>query len=95
MMGETCSHVSHNWILACQILRIVDSQVQIEMIFSLVRILTILRRCCLPLENLEKLIVELVGNPILILKLIGIDVDLEKELEQFEGAFERDETMDL
>jgi len=42
--------------LACQILGIVGSQGQIETIFSLVRILTILRRCCLPLENLEKLI---------------------------------------
>ncbi len=39
------------------------------------------------------MIVELVGNSILTLELIGIDADLEKELEQFEGAFERDEIM--
>jgi hypothetical protein len=26
-----------------------------------------------------------------LLKLIGIDVDFKKELEQFEGTFERDE----
>ncbi len=39
------------------------------------------------------MIVELVGNSILTLKLIWIDVDLQKELEQFEGAFERDEIM--
>ncbi len=41
------------------------------------------------------MIVGLVGNPSLTLKLIGIDADLEKELEQFEGAFERYEIMDL
>jgi hypothetical protein len=29
-----------------------------------------------------------------LLKLIGIDVDLKKELEQFEGTFERDEIVD-
>ncbi len=29
-----------------------------------------------------------------LLKLIGIDVDLEKELEKFEGTFERDEIVD-
>jgi hypothetical protein len=29
-----------------------------------------------------------------LLKLIGIDVDLEKEIEQFEGTFERDEIVD-
>ncbi len=41
------------------------------------------------------MIVELVGNPILTLELIGIDADLENELEELEGAFERDEIMDL
>jgi len=41
------------------------------------------------------MIVELVGNPILTIELIGIDVNLENELEQFEGAFERDEIMDI
>jgi hypothetical protein len=43
--------------------------------------------------NFGHMIVELVGNSILTLELIGIDADLEKELEQFEGAFERDEIM--
>jgi hypothetical protein len=43
--------------------------------------------------NFGHMIVELVGNSILTLKLIWIDVDLQKELEQFEGAFERDEIM--
>jgi len=41
------------------------------------------------------MIVELVGNLILTLELIGIDADLENELEELEGAFERDEIMDL
>ncbi len=42
--------------LAQQILRIVGSQIKIEMIFYLAGILTNLRRCCLQIENLEKLI---------------------------------------
>jgi hypothetical protein len=45
--------------------------------------------------NFGHMIVELVGNPILTLELIGIDADLENELEELEGAFERDEIMDL
>jgi hypothetical protein len=40
---------------AQQILGIVGSQIEIERIFSLVGILTNLRRCRLQLENLEKL----------------------------------------
>jgi len=70
------------------------------MILSLVRIFTILRRCCLSSKKLREtnfghMIVELVGNLILTLELIGIDADLENELEELEGAFERDEIMDL
>ncbi len=34
-------------------------------------------------------------SPLNLLKFIGIDVDLEKELQQFEGAFEKDEIVDL
>ncbi len=30
-----------------------------------------------------------------LLKLIGIDANLKKELEQFEGTFERDEIVNL
>jgi hypothetical protein len=41
---------------ARQILRIVGSQIEIERIFSLARIFINLRRCCLQLENLDKLI---------------------------------------
>jgi hypothetical protein len=42
------------------------------------------------------MIIKLVVNPLLtFLELIKIDVNLEKELEQFEGAFEKDEIVDL
>jgi hypothetical protein len=42
--------------LACQILGIVGSQIEIERIFSLVDILSNLRRCHLQTNNLERLI---------------------------------------
>jgi hypothetical protein len=42
--------------LAKQILGIVGSQIEIEWIFSLVENFTNRRRCCLQIENLEKLI---------------------------------------
>ncbi len=42
--------------LAQQILGIVGSQIEIEMIFYLTEILTNLKKCCLQIENLEKLI---------------------------------------
>jgi hypothetical protein len=42
--------------LAWQILGVVGSQIEIERIFSLARILTNHKRCRLQIENLEKLI---------------------------------------
>jgi hypothetical protein len=42
--------------LVCQILRIVGSQIEIKKIFSLVEILTNLRRCRLQSKNLKRLI---------------------------------------
>jgi hypothetical protein len=42
--------------LARQILGVVGFQIEIEIFFSLARILIDLRRCCLQIENLEKLI---------------------------------------
>jgi hypothetical protein len=42
--------------LTQQILGIIGSQVEIERIFSLVRIFTTFRKCHLQIENLEKLI---------------------------------------
>jgi len=42
--------------LAQQILGVVGSQIEIEIFFSFTIIFTNLRRCCLQIENLEKLI---------------------------------------
>jgi hypothetical protein len=39
-----------------QILRIVEYQIEIEMNFSLTRILTSFKKCCLQFKNLDKLI---------------------------------------
>ncbi len=68
-------------------------------------ILVNLIRCHLQLENLKKLSFLKIHSfndsrvgckyPSNLLKLIGIDVDLEKELEQFERTFERDEIVNL
>jgi hypothetical protein len=68
-------------------------------------ILTNLRRCHVQIENLEKLIFVNKNwpnecrvsckSPFNLLKLIRIDEDLKEELEQFGGAFERDEILDL
>ncbi len=93
------------WFLVCQILRIVSSQIDIERIFSLDGVLNNLKICCVQLENLKNLF--FVNKNWLndcragcksstnLLELIGIHVDLEKELEQFEKAFERDEIVNL
>jgi hypothetical protein len=88
-------------VLACQILGIVGSQIETKRIFSLVGILTNLRRCHLQSKNLEKLILWRridcrVGckSPSNLLELIEINVNLEEELEQFKKAFERDEIVD-
>jgi hypothetical protein len=71
-----------------------DSQIKIKRIFSLIAILTNLRRCHLQFKNLEKLAFvnknwpndRRVGcqSPPNHLKLIGIDANLEEEIEQFE-----------
>jgi hypothetical protein len=70
----------------------------------LIGILINLKRCCLQLENLEKLIFVKknrpndcrVGckSPSNLLELTWIDAYLD-ELEQFEGAFKRDEIVNL
>jgi hypothetical protein len=78
--------------LARQILRIVGSQIKIEMIFSLVGILINLRRCPLQLENLEQLYFvsnnwfndHRVGckSPSDLVEFIEMDEQLEKEYLQ-------------
>jgi len=91
--------------LVHQILKIVGFQIETKRIFSLVGILFNLRRYRIQLENLEKLIFVnknwpndyRVGckSPSNLLELSGIDANLEEELEQFEGAFEKDEIVNL
>jgi hypothetical protein len=87
--------------LVWQILAIVGSQIEIERIFSLVGILTNFRRCCLQTKKLEKLIFvnknwsndPRIGykSPSNLLEFLERDMNLEEELEKFEGEFERDE----
>ncbi len=55
MVEETWIHVPCHDFLAHQILNIVSKQIEIEIIFSLIGILTNLRRCCLQSKFLEKL----------------------------------------
>jgi len=79
-----------------QILRIVRSQIETKRIFSLARILTSLKRCCLQLENLDKLIFvnkiwpndPKIGckSPSSLADSIESGLNLE---EKFEKAFER------
>ncbi len=89
--------------LAPQILGIIGSQIETERIFSLVGILINLRRCCLPTKNFKKLIFVnknwpndlRIGckSPSNLLKFLKRDMDLEEELEEFEGEFEKDEVV--
>jgi hypothetical protein len=77
---------------------------EIECIFSLVGILDNLRRC-LHYDNLEILLFVSKNwlndskvdyrKPSNLVKLIGMDMKLEKELEKFEGSFERDEIIHM
>ncbi len=86
--------------LAWQFFGIVESQIETERIFPLVGILTNLRRCRLQTKNLEKLIFINKNwpndpriwckSPFNLLKFLEMDMDLEEELEQFEGKFEKD-----
>jgi hypothetical protein len=83
-------------------LGIVGSQIEIEIIFSLARILTSLRRCRLQSSNLDKLIFVSKNWPndlrigcksyYSLANFIESDINLN---EEFEGVFERDEIMEL
>jgi hypothetical protein len=55
IVGEAWSDVFHIGFLVWQILNIIGSQIETERIFSLVGILTNLKRCRLQLENSKKL----------------------------------------
>jgi hypothetical protein len=77
---------------------------EIECIFSLVGILDNLR-ICLHSDNLEILFFVSKNwfndsridyrKPSNLVKLNGMDMKLEKELEKFEGSFERDEIIHM
>ncbi len=74
-------------------------------IFSLLGILISLRRCHLQSKNLDKLIFvsknwpndPKIGckSPSSLADFIESDINLKKELEEFECAFERDEVVEL
>jgi len=89
---------------ARQILGIVRSQIGIERIFSLTRILASFKKCRLQSKHLEKLIFVNKNwpndpkisckSPSSLVDLIETNVDLE-ELEELEKTFERDEIMEF
>ncbi len=84
---------------------VIGSQIENQKIKSLAGILTNLRRCHLQTENLEKLIFfnknwpnDLkIGckSPSSLMKFLEKDVDLEEQLEEFEGEFETDEIVEV
>ncbi len=88
-----------------QILRIVGSQIEIECIFSLVRVLTSLKRCWLECENLDKLnfVSQKWPNdprvgcnmPSTLVEFIEKDEIVEKELEESERKFETEEIVNM
>jgi hypothetical protein len=82
---------------ARQILRIVRSQIGAKRIFSLTRMLTSLKKCCLQSKHLEKFIFvnkNWPNDPRIDCKSPFSLVDLE-ELEELERTFERDETLEF
>jgi hypothetical protein len=91
--------------LAQQILGVIGSQIEIEITFSLVGILTNLKRCHLQIDNLKKLTSvnkNWLNDPIIgckfpsnLMEYLGKDVDLEEELKELEGEFERDEVVEV
>ncbi len=84
---------------------IIESQIEMERIFSLARILINLRRCRLQIENLEKFIFVNKNwpndfrmrckSPFNLLKFLERDIDLKEELEKIEGEFEKDEVVEM
>ncbi len=73
--------------------------------FSLAKILTYLRRCCLQTENLEKLVFVNKNwpndpragckSPSNLVEFLEKDVDLEEELKEFDTEFARDEVVEV
>jgi hypothetical protein len=104
MVTKTWSNVSYIWIF-----NLIDFGCcwisNYKNIFSLVGILTNLRKCRLQIENLEKLIFvnknwpndPRIGckSPSNLVEFLEKNVDLEEELKEFEGEFERDEVVEV
>ncbi len=90
---------------ARQILGIVGCQIETKKISSLAGILTSLKKCRLQSKNLDKLIFvnkNWLNDPKISCKslstlvdLIETNLNLKEEFEKFEGAFERDEVVEL
>jgi hypothetical protein len=90
--------------LAEQILGVIGFQIETKRIFSLFGILINFRRCRWLTENLEKVIFVnknwpndlKIGckSPSNLVEFLERDVDLEKELEEFEGEFEKEEVVE-
>ncbi len=91
--------------LAKQILGIIDSQIETKCIFNLARILTIFKRYRLQFKILKKMIFvsqNWPNDPWLgcktssnFVEFIKKDKIIEKELEDFEGEFEKEEIIDM
>ncbi len=96
----TITFLAHHILLA-----IVGFQIEIEKIFSLAKIFTNLRKCCLQSNNLDNFIFVSknwpndprvnCSSPSSLTKLIEGDVALGEELEQYEGEFERNKCLDF
>lgn len=90
--------------LACQIIGIVKSQIEIERFFSLMGTLTNARRHHLQLNNLEKMILMNKNLPsdlrvdwkslCNLVEVIQKDLKLKEELKEFERVFE-EEVLDI
>ncbi len=101
--GKNMNMFSIDDFFAKKILRIVEYQIEMDVIFSLTRILTSFSKCCLQFKILNKLIFVKKNQPndsrigckfsFSLVELIEIDVDLKEELEKFEEALERLEVM--
>jgi hypothetical protein len=91
--------------LACQIIGVVKSQIEIERFFSLMGTLTNVRRHHLQMNNLEKLIFMNKNWPrdfrvdwkslCNLVEVIEKDLNLKEKLQEFERVFEEDEVLDI
>jgi hypothetical protein len=84
---------------------LLDLKLKQKIFFSLVGILTNLKRCCLQIENWKKLIFVnkiWLNNPRIgckspsnLVEFLEKDINIEKGLAEFEGEFENDEIVEM